>query len=387
MEGLTEMAQGGNAMEPRRKYYGLVFAYQYMAAAGVSLSLVAASPGSGRGALFFVICLAVGYLAVRFRMKYTSKRERQNGREKRCHLSLLIAAIGVSVMFLVPPEYADEVSNMGFAGGLLTAVWFLSAFALYEYAEYYREKYLTMYENPCVSGETIRRFEQNTKRAVRKAQIVFGAAALLLVVLVSVLPGSEPKTAPKRKMTPQAEQKKNPAPRVKAKPGRLREINEREEESRSFQWEMFLRVLRVVMKVVVILLALLGIILLAYFFLRRLLRVRIPKYTRISAERETVTDGIDEYIPLPVSGRRAEGFSPDNNGRIRRYFYGYIRKRAGRRVDPSLTPYELAREYTVDEGNLAAGETEAVAIYEKARYSGALCGPEEVEKARRGFGR
>lgn len=373
-------------MEQRQKYHALVFAYQYMSAAGVPLSLVAAYEGSGRAVLFFVICLAAGYLAVRFRMKYTSKRERQNHREKRCHLSLLAAAIGGSAMLLVPPEYADSVSNMGFAGGLLTAVWFLSAFALYEYAEYYREKYLTMYENPCVSRETIRRFEQNTKRAVRKAQMVLGAVALLLAVLVSVLPGAEPEAGPRRKMTSQTEPKKNPAPRAKAKSGHLREINEKEKEGRGFVWEMFLRVLRIVMKVVVILLALLGIIFLVWFFLRRLLRVRI-RYTRVSAERESVTDGIDEYIPLPVSGRAAEGFSPDNNGKIRRYFYGYIRKGAGRDVDPSLTPYELAREYKADEGNLAAGETEAVAIYEKARYGGVLCGPEEVEKARRGFGR
>lgn len=374
-------------MEQRQKYYGLVFAYQYMAAASVPLSLIAAFSGSGRGALFFVICLAVGYLAVRFRMKYTSKRERQSGREKRCHLSLLAAAIGVSAMLLVPPEYVEPVSDMGFVGGLLTAVWFVSAFALYEYAEYYREKYLTMYENPCVSRETIRRFEQNTKRAVRKAQIVFGTAVLLLVVLVCVFPGAEPQAGPKKKAAPQAEQKKIPAARSKAKPGRLREVNEKEKENRGFAWEMFLRVLRVVMRVVVILLVLLGIILLVYFLLRRRLRVRIPKYTRVSDERQTVTDGIDEYIPLPVSGRVTEGFSPDNNGKIRRYFYGYIRKRAGRGVDPSLTPYELAREYKADEGKLAAGETEAVAIYEKARYSGTPCGPEDVEKARRGFGR
>lgn len=375
-------------MEQRQKYNAIVFAYQYMVAASVPVSAVAVFEGIERGILFLVICLAVGYLAVRFRMHHIRKRESSNRREKRCHLFFLVVMMVVCAMLPAQSEaYADLIPQLGFLGGFLVGVWFLTAFFLYRYAEYYREKYLTMYENPCVSAETIRRFEQNTMKAVRKRQIVFGAIALFMLVVICAIPMAEVDMAPQKKAVPRVEQKSEKSSnRTKSKKERFREVNEKQ-KNQSYAWEIFLRVLRIVMRVVIVLLLLLGIGLLVFFILRKVLSIEMPRYTKISRERETVTDGVDEYIPLPVTSRAGVGFPSDNNGKIRKYFYAYIRRKARGDIDPSLTPYELAEQYGVSERNPAAGEREAVAIYEKARYSGELCGLDEVEKARRGFER
>lgn len=96
-------------------------------------------------------------------------------------------------------------------------------------------------------------------------------------------------------------------------------------------------------------------------------------------------EGVDEYIPLRQTVRREVSFPEDANGRIRRCFYRYIWKRAGKQVDVSMTPWELAGEYLPEEqeDGLTEEQRQVVILYEKARYSGKECTEEEAERVRK----
>lgn len=369
-------------MAQRKIYHNIVFIYKYLALIFVPLLYIVLTQGSVAGLLFYMIAIAVLYLLVRFQIKLGRKKKEMN-RDERCHG--MFGAVALAAAMLFPVEAADGgfIVWLDIVGTVLTGCGLLSIFAVYLYAGYYYEKYLTMYENPCVSEETIRRFEHNTVAALKKKAIVFAAVLAVMYAVLSIALSGQTVSKPKKKEIPKVEQEKTDVPHaVDHVRERLNEKKEKEEEDPA--WELFLLILREVLWVFVILLALLGVFLVIFFIFRRILSLRPLPLLDAPEKEEIVTEGMDEYIPLRPVYREREKFPADNNGKIRRYFYHYIRKKAGSGVDISLTPFELAEAYgTEGSGQLSEGGRAAVSIYEKARYSGKMCGDEEAEEVRK----
>lgn len=149
--------------------------------------------------------------------------------------------------------------------------------------------------------------------------------------------------------------------------------------------ELLLRILMRVMQIIIVLLFVIGVVAVLFFLLRKFFRIRLPEFSRVEKIREKHTDGIDEYISLRPAIRPREEFPGDPNGKIRRYFTRYMKKKSGGKVDASLTPKEMAEIYLAGEGEpVTEKERVIVELYEKARYSGESCSEEEAEKVRRG---
>lgn len=369
-------------MAQRKIYHNIVFIYKYLALVFIPLLYIVLTQGSAAGLLFYIIAIAVLYLLVRFQISLGRKKKEMN-RDERCHG--IFGALALAAATFFPVEAADGgfIVWLDIAGTVLTGCGLLSIFAVYLYAGYYYEKYLTMYENPCVSGETIRRFEQNTAAVLKKKALVFAVTLAVMYTVLSIALSGQTVSKPKKREIPKVEQEKTDVPdAVDHVRERLNEKKEKEEEDPA--WEMFLLILRKVLWVIVVLLALLGAFLVIFFIFRRILSLQPLPLSDAPKKEEIITEGTDEYIPLRPVYREREKFPADNNGKIRRYFYHYIRKKAGSGVDISLTPFELAEAYgTEGSGQLSEGGSAAVRIYEKARYSGKMCGDEEVEEVRK----
>lgn len=369
-------------MAQRKIYHNIVFIYKYLALIFIPLLYIVLTQGSVAGLLFYITAIAVLYLLIRFRINPGRKKKEMN-RDERCHG--ILGAVALTAATLFPVETADGgfIVWLDIVGTVLIGCGLLSIFAVYLYAGYYYEKYLTMYENPCVSEETIHRFEQNTVAALKKKALVFAAVLAVMYVVLSMVLSIQTGRRPEKREIPKVEQEKTHTPDAV---DRVRErLNQRtEDEEEDPAWEMFLFILRKVLWVLVVLLALLGVFLVIFFIFRRILSLQPMRLLDDPKQEETFTDGMDEYIPLRPVYREREKFPADNNGKIRRCFYQYIRKKAGNSVDMSLTPFELAAAYgTEEDGQLSEGERQAVCIYEKARYSGTMCGDEEAEEVRK----
>ncbi len=371
-------------MDYQRKYDTVVVVYEFLVVTYLLVSFATVSGGGVRGLLFLVACLAAGYFVVRFWVNRLDRKRKKSDQEKRCRLSPLVSAIVLTFVYFVE---ADEYMGGGFwPDGLSTVLIFgllIVCFGAFLYAQYYREKYLTMYVNSCISEEAVRRFEQNTCLALKKTGIVAGIFMILVMAVLISVPTTnvEQQTPPpgRSMITPKASKTTDVEEKRKR---RFEQINEKEKEERSPFLEFLLYLLRRICEVVGILLAVIGIAALVYAVLRRLLAARLPARREEEPDREKVIRGNDEYIvlrPKQRSGRPE--FSRDHNGRIRRYFYRFIWKRSGGVVDMSLTPWELVGE----DRELSDETKEAVRAYEKARYSGRMCGDEEVLAARKGF--
>lgn len=369
-------------MIQRRIYHNIVFIYKYLALIFVPLLYIILTQGSVSGLLFYIIAIAVLYLLIRSQINY-GRKKKEMSRDERCHGMFGAVALAAAMLFPVQAADGGYIVWIDILGTVLIGCGLFSIFAVYLYAGYYYEKYLTMYENPCVSEETIRRFEQNTAAVLKKKAVVFAAVLAVICAVLSMLLSVQTERVPEKREIPKVEQKKTDTPgavdRVRE---RLREKTEKEEKDPA--WEMFLFILRKVVWVIVVLLALLGAFLVIFFIFRRILSLQPLRLTDVVKKEDIFEEGTDEYIPLRPVYREREKFPSDNNGKIRRYFYHYVRKKAGGDVDISLTPFELAETYgTEGSGQLSEGEREAVSIYEKARYSGKMCGDGEAEKVRK----
>lgn len=366
-------------MNVRHRYQVIVFLYQYLLVMYLLLTAVIMTGGWFRSFLFFGIGMAGGYLFVRFRMKYEIKKEQNQMKERRCHLFFLAAAVFVSFVYLVQMQ-ADHGIQPEAACKILLSIQLFSVFAVYLYADYFHEKYLTMYANPSVSAETIRRFEKNTWRVLRKKAAVFGGIVLFLLLLASNIETTKVEQQEWQQRPQKSAEQKSSTKVVKEKKNKAKEVAEKAQ--RGPFWEMFGKVLLYVMKVVMILLLVLGIVGVVFLLIRKFLSIRLPSFEPVSRE-ERVSGGNDEYTSLRPQNRRRAVFPADNNGRIRKIFYRYIRKGAKEKVDVSLTARELARQYGAGlETGMTDGEEILVALYEKARYSGKMCVDEEVERVK-----
>ena len=166
---------------------------------------------------------------------------------------------------------------------------------------------------------------------------------------------------------------------------RRREIVEETEEERSSFVQVLLFLLEKFMQILMILFLIIAVLWILYVILKRLLNFRLPEFAWSEEKEEVEIGGMDEYIPLRQAVSREVSFPEDANGRIRRCFYRYIWKRAGKQVDVSMTPWELAGEYLPEEqeDGLTEEQRQLVGIYEKARYSGKECTEDEVERVRK----
>ncbi len=365
-------------MEYGHRHRVITFVFHYLIVTYLLVVFSVLSGGVAQGLLTCVLAAAAGYFVVGHKWNHIRQKEKEEEKEAQCQIAFCVVAIIVSVGLMGSAQYTYGPSERLSVGSLLL-IWLLlmSIFGTYLYAEYYREKYMTMYVNPCVTQETIQRFEGNTKRRLRKT-FLWGAIAAMLVFTVAATISNVDFAVEKQEQEKEAKEKKKSKSRPKADPKKdVKELEDKKTEP-SAAWLAFTAILTQIMQIVVLVLVVVGILSVIFIILRNLLSIRLPKYERIEdEEEEEVETMVEEYISLRPKTNRREHFSNDSNGKIRRIFYRHIRKQAGKeKIDVSMTPWELANTYITEE------QQSAVEIYEKARYSGEMCSEEEVQAMR-----
>ncbi len=370
----------------RRRYNNIVSFYYYLVVCYFIIAGSVMGGGAGETVILCIILGAAGYFIFSYRSSHESRREREQNKERRCYLlPWILVLIFTFAMLAVSAEALLEGQSVSRIQGVILFALVLFIFSVFLYAEYFYEKYLTVYANPCVSPETIKRFEKNTlaslKRKLMAAGIVTLAVCLVAIAGMSTKVESNP--APRERQEQKKIEKKG---KTKSYPmeERRREIAEETEEERSSFVQVLLFLLEKFMQILMILFLIIAVLWILYVILKRLLNFRLPEFAWSEEKEEVEIDGMDEYIPLRQAVSREVSFPEDANGRIRRCFYRYIWKRAGKQVDVSMTPWELAGEYLPEEqeDGLTEEQRQLVGIYEKARYSGKECTEDEVERAR-----
>lgn len=366
-------------MDYRHRYQIIVFLCHYLCVVCFLVIIALADGSTLQAYLIFVIAMALCYFIINFKLGHKKKRERHPDREKSTHMTVFGAVLGMAAFFHAE-DFREQKGLEFVLGELLFFVMILGITAVYLYADYFREKYLTMYANPCVNSKTIRRFEKNTGHALKRFLLFFGLGMLMLFFVVSAIQTTEVEYKYEKQ---EERQIREPVQKARPKKDQQKEIQEREKEKRSPFMELLLRILMRVMQIIIVLLFVIGIVAVLFFLLRKFFRIRLPQFSRVEKIREKHTDGIDEYISLRPVLRPREEFPGDPNGKIRRYFTRYMKKKSGGKVDASLTPKEMAQMYLAGEGEpVTEKERVIVELYEKARYSGESCSEEEAEKVR-----
>ncbi len=370
----------------RRRYNNIVSFYYYLVVCYFIIAGSVMGGGAGETVILCIILGAAGYFIFSYRSSHESRREREQNKERRCYLlPWILVLIFTFAMLAVSAEALLEGQSVSRIQGVILFALVLFIFSVFLYAEYFYEKYLTVYANPCVSPETIKRFEKNTlaslKRKLMAAGIVTLAVCMIAIAGMSTKVESNP--APRERQEQKKIEKKG---KTKSYPmeERRREIAEETEEERSSFVQVLLFLLEKFMQILMILFLIIAVLWILYVILKRLLNFRLPEFVWSEEKEEVEIEGMDEYIPLRQAVSREVSFPEDANGRIRRCFYRYIWKRAGKQVDVSMTPWELAGEYLPEEqeDGLTEEQRQLVGIYEKARYSGKECTEDEVERAR-----
>ncbi len=370
----------------RRRYNNIVSFYYYLVVCYFIIAGSVIGGGAGETVILCIILGAAGYFIFSYRSSHESRREREQNKERRCYLlPWILVLIFTFAMLAVSAEALLEGQSVSRIQGVILFALVLFIFSVFLYAEYFYEKYLTVYANPCVSPETIKRFEKNTlaslKRKLMAAGIVTLAVCMIAIAGMSTKVESNP--APRERQEQKKIEKKGKTKSYLMEE-RRREIAEETEEERSSFVQVLLFLLEKFMQILMILFLIIAVLWILYVILKRLLNFRLPEFVWSEEKEEVEIEGMDEYIPLRQAVSREVSFPEDANGRIRRCFYRYIWKRAGKQVDVSMTPWELAGEYLPEEqeDGLTEEQRQLVGIYEKARYSGKECTEDEVERAR-----
>lgn len=371
----------------RRRYNHIVTFYYYMVICYFIIAGSMMGGGVGETGIICIILGAAGYFYFSYRSSHESRREREQNKEKRCYLLPWILVLIFS--FLMPYAAADgtlEFQSISWIQGVLLFALVLFIFSVYLYAEFYHEKYLTMYTNQCVGSETIKRFEKNTLTGLKRKMMTAGIAALTICIIAASGMSTNIELNPASREC-QEQKKIEKKEKTKSYPmeERQREIVEETEEERNSFVQVLLFLLEKFMQILMILFLIIAVLWILYIILKRLLNFRLPEFVRSEEKKEVEGEGMDEYIPLRQAVPREVSFPEDANGRIRRCFYRYIWKRAGKQVDISMTPWELAGEYLPEEqeSSLTEEQRQVVSLYEKARYSGKECTEEEAEKVKK----
>lgn len=366
-------------MDYRHRYHVIVFVFNYLCISCFLLMIVLAGGDTLRADLAFVILMGAGYFLVSFKMTHESKKETE-GRERLPFVRVFVVFIA-GVFLSAPDVFQENQKSFGILGGLPLFVLLLGAFGTFIYAGYFHEKYLTMYSNQCVNHETIRRFEKNTRYALKKFFLVLGVGAGVLFLMATAISSADIEPTRQERQEREQEEPVKDSTKVVNNKKRMKQIEEQEKKQRSPFWDLFVKVITYVVQVVIVLVFVIGIVAVVFFLLRKIFGFRLPEFKRVEKVREVYSDGSDEYIPLRPNLRKRDEFPADSNGRIRRYFARYMKKKTADKVDTSLTPWEMAGEYLSGEDHeLSDGDREVVEIYEKARYSGGQCSDEEAEQ-------
>lgn len=370
----------------RRRYNNIVTFYYYLVVCYFIIAGSVIGGGAGETVILCIILGAAGYFIFNYRSNHESRREREQNKEKRCYLFPWILVLIFS--FFMPAAYVDdpvEIQSVSQIQGVILFALALFIFSVFLYAEYFHEKYLAVYANPCVSPETIKRFEKNTLASLKRKMMAAGIAtlAVCMIAIAGMSTKVESNPAPRERQEQKKIEKKGKTKSYPMEAGQ-REIPEETEEERSSLVQVLLFLLEKFMQILMILFLIIAVLWILYVILKRLLNFRLPEFVWKEEKEEVEIEGMDEYIPLRQAVSREATFPEDANGRIRRCFYRYIWKRSGKQVDVSMTPWELAGEYLPEEqeDGLTEDQRQLVGIYEKARYSGKECTEEEAERAR-----
>lgn len=369
----------------RRRYNNIVTFYYYLVVCYFIIAGSVMSGGAGETVILCIILGAAGYFIFSYRSSHESRREREQNKEKRCYLLPWILALVFSFLMLaVSAEVSLESQSVSRIQGVILFALVLFIFSVFLYAEYFHEKYLTIYANPSVSPEMLKRFEKNTLVGLKRKLMAAGIAALTICIIAAA--GMSTNVELDTDSRERQEQKKiEQKGKTKSYPmkERQREIVEETEEERSSFVQLLLFLLEKFMQILMILFLVIAVLWILYVILKGLLNFRLPEFVWKEEKEEVEIEGMDEYIPLRQAAPREVSFPEDANGRIRRCFYRYIWKRAGKQVDVSMTPWELAGEYLPEEqeDDLSEEQRQVVILYEKARYSGKECSEEEAERA------
>lgn len=370
----------------RRRYNNIVSFYYYLVVCYFIIAGSVMGGGAGETVILCIILGAAGYFIFSYRSSHESRREREQNKERRCYLlPWILVLIFTFAMLAVSAEALLEGQSVSRIQGVILFALVLFIFSVFLYAEYFYEKYLTVYANPCVSPETIKRFEKNTLASLKRKLMATGIVtlAVCMIAIAGMSTKVESNPAPRERQEQKKIEKKG---KTKSYPmeERRREIAEKTEEERSSFVQVLLFLLEKFMQILMILFLIIAVLWILYVILKRLLNFRLPEFVWSEEKEEVEIEGMDEYIPLRQAVSREVSFPEDANGRIRRCFYRYIWKRAGKQVDVSMTPWELAGEYLPEEqeDGLTEEQRQLVGIYEKARYSGKECTEDEVERAR-----
>ena len=359
----------GRKMDKKHLYHVLVFLYNYLVAAYVAVYYSCASGGGKKGLVMFGICALLGTIWIAYKWKHKSAKEEAQKSEKTCHGILLVAAMAFTIaMEIVMPENEWYIERNTMVSWILWFGLLLLAFIVKMYADYFNQKYLLLYANQDASRQMIRRFEKNVKKALRKKLFAFGIFLILMFTIgvsVQQLP-SQVTTVEQKEQKPQGKTKKV---RIKEKKTELPKQLEKKEENKLkiLLLQFFLRVVMVLLLVTFVI----TILMLLYFVIRKLLRIRLPRFEKVESQTVPEEAGEDVFVRLVPKKREQNVWGKDNNSRIRRLFVKTVKKKAKGKVSKTLSAREMAAEYEIENPLL-------VSLYEKARYSGKQCSDEET---------
>ena len=371
----------------RRRYNNIVTFYYYLVVCYFIIAGSVMGGGVGETVILCIILGAAGYFIFSYRSSHESRREREQNKERRCYLLPWILVLILS--FFMPAASAEvslESQSVSRIQGVILFALVLFIFSVFLYAEYFHEKYLTIYANPSVSPEMLKRFEKNTLAGLKRKLMTAGIAALTIGIIAAagMSTNVELDSVPRERQEQKEIERKEKTKSYPMK-ARQREIVKETEEERSSFVQVLLYVLEKFMQILMLLFLIIAVLWILYIILKGLLNFRLPEFVWSEENKEVEMEGMDEYISLRQTVRREVSFPEDANGRIRRCFYRYIWKRAGKQVDVSMTPWELAGEYLPEEqeDGLTEEQRQVVILYEKARYSGKECTEEEAERVRK----
>ena len=295
------------------------------------------------------------------------KTEEESEKGKKFHQQLF--GVLVFIGFLVSPGtlFSEDADNFW-----LCSFFYGAAICLCFVGEYLRGRYLLLYCNPSVSDETRKRSRVNMRKQLVQMVIV-GASALIFLLLLSRFEPEMKMPRLQKTATVQKEKEEDETPATSLREEKKGEMREEQEEQSS---NIFLVILRYT--VVLILLALVFVavaygLLRLFLFLIRGRRRTVYVFEELTVERSHN----EEYTRLVPVMRKDLIFPAGNDGRIRRYFYKEVRKKAGNQeIEKSQTPMELKRTFL--EPN--AREERLTELYEKARYAKDSVTEEEISR-------
>ncbi len=369
---------GAEYAQYQHKYHILLFTCQYLGVAYIIDVMALLTGGEAQCLLSFVLTLAAGYFIINFKYHHKKKKDDGTVKEKQAHMGWFVVGLVLSgYLFLMIS--IEESAAIGAAGIVVIDTMIAATFAVYYYAEYYHQKYLTMYSNPCVNRETIARFEENTKKRLRRPVTIVAIFFVLTIGMTAIM-SSVSWDVPAGQEREESEEEKEEKNRTfQAGNREHKKMPEIKEEDKNPIWRQIAQIITKVLMVLVAALLVAGILLLLFFLFRKIFSVKIPHYESVKKEEEKRRESVEEYTSLQPQVRRGkERFSPDANGQIRRSFYHIVRKQTkDKGVESSMTPREIATAH------LTIQQQEIVPLYEKARYSGDMCTESEAQKARR----